>query len=193
MAASLTAEMAQNNPYCQQQLIELDILPHLMNQLTNDDLRVEILRAISCLVRGNTQAFEAFSEIGGIECLLGCLQKSKGEKLIMRTAFLMTSLCTEYALSDTLIKLGAIEMILPLIEAKNEYNACLETLLSLLCSLQSELAKDHLKHQYDFMDTLNEITKLSENKPECNEITEYCHSLLKNNFDLKGDFEIADK
>lgn len=195
MASLLIAEMAQNNPYCQKQLIEADILPKLMSLLSDDkdDVTVDVLRAVSCIVRGYPPAFEAFTEIGGLECLLGFLQQSKEEKLILRAVFLMNSLCSEYSIQDQLIKFGAIEMITPLIKVESEYNVCLETLLSTLCSLtQCDLASSH-HFKHEFMKTLQDIVKISKDKPECREIAEYSEALLKNNFDLKADFEIADK
>lgn len=75
-SALLVAELAQNNPFCQEKLLEAGILPKLMNLLNEKETAVNGIRALSCLIRGHEPCFKAFIENGrNIECLLGCFQR----------------------------------------------------------------------------------------------------------------------
>ncbi|XP_055305643.1 hsp70-binding protein 1 [Sitodiplosis mosellana] len=195
-SARLVAELAQNNPYCQQQLLAADVLPKLMDLLTESETAIDGIRAISCLVRSYEPCLNAFTEIGGLECLLGCLQQSEQEKLITRAAFLLNSLCNDFPrIKDELIKLKVIEMIIPLIQPSTEYNICLETLLSALCSLtESNEAIERCRTvEFNFASTLDEIIKVAHDKDECKEIVEYSRLLLKNIFDSEKDGENTDR
>lgn len=181
MSASIIAELAQNNPYCQKELLNLDVLPKLLNLLNEKQTAVNGLRAISCLVRSYEPCLKAFTSIGGLECLLGCLQQSQQEKLTTKIAFLLQNLCNDFPyIKNELIKLKAIEFIVPLILPQNDYNVCLETLLSALCSLTESREANDLTEDINFKATLEEIIKLSTDRPECEEIVGYARSLLNN-------------
>lgn len=195
-SAMLVAELAQNNPYCQKQLLEADVLPKLMDLLTESDTAIEGIRAISCLVRSYEPCLKAFTEVGGLECLLGCLQQSQQEKLITRAAFLLNSLCNDFPeVKDELIKLKVIDMIIPLIQPSAEYNLCLETLLAALCSLteSTEAVERCRSEEFSLASTLEEILKVAQDKDECKEIVEYSQTLLKNIFEAEKDSEITDR
>lgn len=180
-SALLIAELAQNNPYCQKALFEADVLPLLMNLLCENETVVAGLPAVSCLVRNYEPCLKAFTKIGGLECLLGCLQQSDNEKLITRAAFFLHSLCVDFPyICDDLIKLKAIDIIVPLIQPQVEFNVCLETLLSVLCSLiDCTGVIETCRSQCGFKEILEEIIKVGGDKPECNEIVEYSQTLLK--------------
>lgn len=184
-AALLIAELTQNNPNCQEHLLNADVLPKLSELLSEHETSVEALRAISCLIRNYEPGSKAFIEFGGIECLLGCLQQSQQEKLITRAAFLLNSLCADIPeTKHDLIKLNVFKIITPLIQPTTEYNDCLETLLSLLCCLteQPETVKQYLEGGNNLAVILAEIVKLGNDKPECKEIVEYSQTLLENLF-----------
>lgn len=179
-SASLIAELAQNNPYCQQQIIEIDVLPKLMNLLCEQETLATSLRAISCVVRSYEPGLREFTKLGGLECLLGCLQKSNDEKLITRTAFFLNSLCSDFPeICDDLVKSKAIEMIMPLVRPTAEYNAALEILLSLLCTLIEKADTNNVSTYVSFREPLQEIIKLASDKAECKEIVEYSEKLLE--------------
>lgn len=181
-AASVIASLSQNNIYCQQQLVEVEIIPKLMNLLSEEETLGAGLRAISCVIRGYEPALKIFIDIGGLECLLGCLQRCNDEKLITRAAFLLNSLCIDFPnICDELVKLKAIEMIIPLIQPQSDFNQALENLLSLLCSLIERTDSNDL---YDLNDVnfeiaLKDIIKLAAEKSECQETVEYCQKMLR--------------
>lgn len=193
-AALLIAELAQNNPYCQKELLESGILTKLMNLLSENDTVVAGLRAVSCLVRSNEQCLNAFLKIGGVECLLGCLQQAHNEKLITRAAFFLNSLCADNPdIRNELLKLKAVEMIIPLIQPKTEYDICLETVLSVLCSVVENPRAFENSSYSDFGATLEQIIKLVGGKPECKETVEYSQTLLKHMSNAKQQNEITDR
>lgn len=195
-AALLVAELAQNNPYCQKALLEAEILPQLMNLLSEDDTSTDGLRAVSCLVRNYGPCLAAFIEIGGLECLLGCFLQTDNEKLITRAIFLLNSLCNEFPyVLDELIKLKAIDFILPIIQPKPDYDIVLETALSSLCLFteNDEAASRCQSPEFNFRSKLDEILQIAGDKPECKEIVEYSNVLLKRLFGSKSDIETTDR
>lgn len=94
-SAALIAELAQNNVFCQKQLLEMNALSILIGLLSNAGTSINGIRAISCVVRNYEPCAAAFIDIGGLECILGCLQSNQ-EKLLTQSLFLMCTLCTEY-------------------------------------------------------------------------------------------------
>lgn len=177
-SASLIAELAQNNPYCQKQITEAEVLPKLMNLLSENKTLAGGLRAVSCVIRSYEPATRLFVEIGGLECLLGCLQRTSDEKLITRAAFLLNSLCLDFPdICDDLVKLKAIEMIIPLVQSKAEYNVALENVLCLLCSLAEKADSNDFAKNVNFQVALEDMIKLT--SEDCKETVEYCQKLLR--------------
>lgn len=181
-AALLVAEMAQNNPYCQKELLDGGVLPKLMNMLNESDTEIAGIRAISCLVRGYEPSLKKFISIGGIKCLIGFLQ-SNNKKLVTRVAFFLDSLCIEHQeIQKELYELKAFETIIPLIQPKFEYDECLEKLLSLLCTLLQnfdgirEPANSAIKHS--LKQSLEQIIQKTGDKPECEETIECSNKIL---------------
>lgn len=179
-AASVIASLSQNNIYCQKQLVEAEVLPKLMNLLSEEETLGAGLRAISCVTRGYEPALKIFVDSGGLECLLGCLQRCNDEKLITRAAFLLNSLCIDFPnICDELVKLKAIEMIIPLVQPQSDFNQALENLLSLLCSLIEKSDSNDFSTDVNFEYILKDIIKLADVKSECKETLEYCEKLLR--------------
>lgn len=195
-AALIVGELAQNNPYCQKEILDADFLPNLMSLLSETETASDGLRAISCLVRSYEPCLEAFIEIGGLECLLGCLQQLDQEKLITKAMFLLNSICVDFpSVRDKLITIRIVDMIIPTIQPQESYTMCLETALSVLCILteNSEAIDQCRAPEFNFKKTLEEVIQVAGDKPECREIVEYSQLLLKQIFDSKSDPEITDR
>lgn len=195
-AASIVAELAQNNPYCQKELLEMDFLPAIMNLLSEKETTPDGLRALSGLVRSYEPCLNAFIDIGGIECLLGCLQQLDQEKTLARTMFLLSSLCADFpSLREKLIGLKVVDLIVAAIQPQEEYNFCLETALSVLCTLteDSEAVERCRTNESDFSKTLQEIITLANNKTECQETIAYSELLLERMADTRGEVEVTDR
>lgn len=152
----LISALAQCNPFCQQHLLELGILPKLI-ELLEDEVSVaqDAVSAVSAMVRQYEPGAVAFIEIGGLERIVKCLQ-SDCVKVCIRACFLMDSLCKEYApVMEKFIKLNAIECVLTWIELSEQK---LETGLSALATfaqckegIQRCRADNSLKEKLDMI------------------------------------------
>lgn len=195
-AALITAELAQNNPFCQKELLEMDFLPAIMNLLSEKETTPDGLRALSCLVRSYEPCLNAFIDIGGIECLLGCLQQVNHEKTLTRALFLLSSLCTDFpSLREKLVRLKVVDLVVGTIQPQADYNICLETALSVLCIFteDAEAVERCRAMELDFGKRLQEVITLADRKPECQETIDYSELLLKRIFDNTGDAEVTDR
>lgn len=193
-SASIVAELAQNNPYCQKELLDANALPKLMELLSETETATSGIHAISCLVRSYEPTLAAFIDIGGLECLLGCLQQTDQEKLIIRALFLLNSLCADFPeVRDELVKLKAVEQIISVLTPSAEYDVRLETTLSALCLLtdNSDAISRCQTSDLNLRQTIDDIIQLAGDKPECREAVEYCEQLRQKVFDTK--FESTDR
>lgn len=95
----------------------------------------------------------------------------------------MNSLCIGLPeIKSEIIDSNAIEMIIPLIQPKDGFDACLENLLALLSSLSDNSgAKERLN--FEFKEKLDYIVAFSRDKPDCKETLEYCQIIIANVYD----------
>lgn len=188
--AALCAELAQNNPYSQKQLLDANALPKLIELLQESETASAAIHGISCMVRNFEPALAAFIDIGGLECLLGCLQQVDDDKLIIRSLFLLSAICAEFPpVRDELVKLKAVEQIVAMLRPSSDYDVRLETALSALC-LFTENTEAIIKCQepeLSFRKTLDDIVKQSQGNSACAETLEYCKTLKERIYNSKQD------
>lgn len=169
--ALLVGELAQNNPFCQKHLLELDVLPKLIELMTDEtEVSSHAFHAISCIVRSYEQGMKAFVSMGGLECLLSLIQNQESEKLIIKAMFLTSSFAQDSpAVREDFIKLNGIEKIIATIEPKNEYNTRLEQTLAALVSLveNDDSVKRCREDNLKLKEKLEQIIALGEGKEEC--------------------------
>lgn len=168
-SASLIAELSQNNPFSQKMLLELNVLPKLIELLSDSETSTAAIRAISCVVRSYEPCAAAFIDMGGLECILGCLQSDE-EKLLVQSLFLMCSLCTEYpGVRDEFVKLKAVEQIIELLRPASKFDVRLEATLCAMNILTEnvEAASRCRESHLNVRSTLQDIIKEANNKPEC--------------------------
>lgn len=181
----LVGELAQNNPFCQKHLLEADILPRLVELLSDEaPVASQAMHAISCMVRQFEPCLAAFIDMGGLECILGCIQ-TDNEKLRIKSSFLMSALCTEFAaVRDEFIKLNAVERVVASIRPSKEFEPKLETALSTLTVLteSQEAVRRCQVAELGLKVKLEAIVKLNDGKEECLEQIEYANTLLKRCF-----------
>ncbi|XP_033223496.1 hsp70-binding protein 1 [Belonocnema kinseyi] len=138
--ADLIAELSQNNPFCQEKILEAGYMPILLNMVDTDpceQARVKALYAVSCIVRGHSVALKHMEVNDGYSILLRAIQ-SPVEKLQIKSAFLLSSLSNRDNLNDlkaTLIKMGLVEQIAGLLTMGNLLADTKEQLLSVLGGL----------------------------------------------------------
>ncbi|XP_046980231.1 hsp70-binding protein 1 isoform X1 [Schistocerca americana] len=181
-AAEIIAELTQNNPYCQQRILEANLLQPLLNLIDNDpasQVRVKALYAISCLVRENKNALQEFIKHAGYSVLLRAMQ-SNVEKLQVKSAFLLSSLCSSTEIKDELCKMGFIEQLIGLVGP--EGSPAVEHLLSAVVALVSdhELSQQECRRpELHLRDKLFQIMQNVSGKEEFREIREYAQYLLR--------------
>jgi len=169
--AMLVGELAQNNPFCQQKLLEMDILPKLIERLTDEpEVAAHSFHAISCMVRSYEPAQAVFIDIGGLECMLGLIQAKDQEKLIIKSMFLMSAFSQDFpAVRDELVKLNAIERVIKTIEPKDEYDTRLELTLSALIDLiETDGGIERCrKESLNLKPILEQVIALGKGRDEC--------------------------
>lgn len=167
----LVGELSQNNEFCQQRLLDLNILPKLIELMTDEaEVSSHAFHAISCIVRSYEPGMRAFVSMGGLECLLSLIQGKDREKLIIKSMFLIASFAQDSpTCRDDLVKLNAIEKIIETLEPKDEYNTRLEQTLAALTSLvESEDAVKRCKDEnLKLKEKLNTIITMGDGKEEC--------------------------
>lgn len=185
----LLRDLAQNNPFCQEKLLEQNILTKLIELLSNEsaDVSCDAVSAVSALVRAYEPGLKAFLDIGGLECMLGCLNEDTKPKLQIRTAFLIYTINSEYPyLVDELIKLNGVErlarhirVLSPADMEDSQQHMKLENMLSALEQLtQNEIGANRAA-EMNLSDRLEAIEKSVQGRLEFQEIAEYSQTILK--------------
>lgn len=169
--ALLVGELAQNNPFCQQHLLELDVMPRLIELLSDEsEVASHSFHAISCLVRSFEPALANFIDIGGLECILGLIQCQDQENLIIKSMFLMSSFSKDFpAVGDELVKLDGIERISETLQPKGEFDQRLEQTLSALDTLtnSSDAKRRCQNNKLNLREKLEKIISMGHGKDEC--------------------------
>lgn len=141
--ADIIAELAQNNPFCQDKLLEAGVFPILLSMIDTDpseQARIKALYAVSCIVRGHPASLQHMNANDGYSVLLRAMQ-SPVEKLQIKSAFLLSSLCNKDDSSDvkyTLVKMGFIEQAAGLLGRMNLQPAVREQLLRVLSGMVND-------------------------------------------------------
>lgn len=205
-SCDLLAEICQNNPFCQNQILELEVLPELIKLLgENETLNVKVasssMHAISCVVRGNRETLNAFIAIHGVQFIMQAI-KSQNERLSNKALFLLNSLCSEYsdvkskinycnyitcnnnlilfavAFKDLKPELEIIELLKP----SAEYNTKDELLITALDTLIDKTEDLDFDVQMKLYKTLRSIEDYAKDKTELLEILEHSQNILKRCF-----------
>ncbi|CAL1681488.1 unnamed protein product [Lasius platythorax] len=184
--ADIIAELAQNNPFCQDKLLEAGVFPVLLSMIDADpseQARIKALYAVSCIVRGNPASLKYMNANDGYSVLLRAMQ-SPVEKLQVKSAFLLSSLCSKDDSSDikcTLVKMGFIEQAAGLLGRMNLQPTVREQLLRVLNGMVNDnflpALKECRRPQLCLKITLEQL--LTELKPvENQDEIDMCSELL---------------
>ncbi|KAF5281051.1 hypothetical protein FQR65_LT14885 [Abscondita terminalis] len=182
-ACEVLAELCQNNPYCQRVVLDTGLIPTLLKLLSSDmseTVCAKSLYAISCIVRQHSEGFQQFVQYEGLTVLLKTLQKND-DKLITKTTFLLSSLCTSQP--DLMSRLVFLDYVPALIKSiERERAPSHEHALSLLMMLASEnasAASECKNPEHRFEEILRKHLSNIANKDECREEEDYCRQMLK--------------
>lgn len=96
-AYNVLAELAQNNPFCQQHFLTSNIIEELVSALQNENdiVIASILYALSSLVNNFEPAATEYINSRGIVAVIQCLN-SKCSRVFTKACFLISSLSTQY-------------------------------------------------------------------------------------------------
>lgn len=113
-ALRVIRDLAQNNPFCQEKLLDHGILNKLVESVsdTSDLVSCDGMGAISALVRAYETGLKAFIEVGGLECMLASIVDESRIKLQIRVAFLIPTITAEVpCLVDQFVQLNGVARI----------------------------------------------------------------------------------
>lgn len=181
--AMLIGELAQNNPFCQKNLLDLQVLPKLIDMLSDEtEVAINAFHAISCIVRSYEPGLASFIEIGGLECILGLIQHKDQEKLIIKSMFLISSFSKDFPpVRDELVKLDAIDRIAATLEPKSEYDTRLEQTLAALDTLveTDDAIQRCRSSKINLREKLDKVVSMGKGKDDCIEQIEYSTRLIE--------------
>ncbi len=120
-ASRIVAELAQNNPYCQEKLTQEEFLPALLqcaNDSTSPALATKVLSAMSCLTRGYEPARRQLTTSGdGLATVVRLLQNSRDGRLRAKASFFLTALASEDPeVARALARLGLPELLVAMLD-----------------------------------------------------------------------------
>ncbi|KZC08673.1 PREDICTED: hsp70-binding protein 1 [Dufourea novaeangliae] len=153
-AAEVIAELAQNNPFCQEKFLETGLFPILLNIVDTDpseNARVKALYAVSCIVREYPVSLKYMDINDGYSVLLRAMQSSV-KKLQIKSAFLLCSLCSQENMNNLklmLVNMGVVEQAAGLLTTNHLLPEIRDQLLNILDGLTNS----------DFHPALNECRR----------------------------------
>ncbi|XP_029051028.1 hsp70-binding protein 1 [Osmia bicornis bicornis] len=142
-AAEVIAELAQNNPFCQERCLETGLFPILLNMIDTDPtdaVRIKALYAVSCIVREHPVSLKYMDVNDGYSVLLRAMQSSV-KKLQIKSAFLLSSLCTKENTNNlklTLVNMGLVEQAAGLLATDDILPEIRDQLINILHGLTNE-------------------------------------------------------
>ena len=94
LTCELIGSCAQNNPYCQQTLLDAEILPVVLQKLDEDaeSVKIKAMFAISCMSRDFEPGQQKLLEGNAFDILVKAI-RSPIEKLQIKCCFLFSSIC----------------------------------------------------------------------------------------------------
>jgi len=180
-AAHLVGEVSQNNPYCQDKLLEEGFLELLLQQLDTDSdphCQVKALYAISCLAREHREGLAKLSQLDGWSVLVRAVQR-EDPKLRTKGCFLISSAAmVDSKVVEEMVNMGLVLQLAHILGAPHElsHEHVLNTLLTLVRG--SNQARDEARAVTGLLDCLEQRVKEVGGKEEGEEAVQYCHQLL---------------
>lgn len=179
---NLLAELCQNNPYCQNIVLENEFMPVLLEILDKEsDQRVIVkdLYALSALIRDSASGFSQLIHYRGLDAFKRILEKGD-DRCVVKITFLLAALCRQQAdLKSRLIFMEYLPILISLISKDRQPGH--EHVLSLLVSLieDSTAAVSECRNpKYNLKTVLQNYIAQIKNKEECLEEEQYCKRLL---------------
>ncbi|XP_016980457.2 hsp70 nucleotide exchange factor FES1 [Drosophila rhopaloa] len=182
-ALNTVAEVAQNNIFCQNALINDKFLPVLTKNLSNanQDIVRSSIYAISSLIRNFQPGYNEFKRIKGIRALIPCL-KSTNSNVYIKTAFLIASLTSgDKSVRDDFVKAEVFPVLVENLKPIEEYDVKQETTLFALSSLSLESdLKLSTEKRNDILSSLQLFISKNKQTENCEEMVNYARIIVDN-------------
>ncbi|EDV41144.1 uncharacterized protein Dana_GF10869 [Drosophila ananassae] len=182
-AIETVAEMAQNNIFCQNALINDKFLPELVKNLSNNNENIvrSSIYAISSLIRNFEPGYKEFKRVKGIKALVPCL-KSSNTNLYIKAAFLIASLTSkDKSVREDFVKAEVFPVLLDNLKPVKEFDVKQETTLFALSSLSLETdLKLSTEKRKEALATLEQIISKNKQSQDCEDMVSYARSIVDN-------------
>ncbi|XP_068148831.1 uncharacterized protein [Drosophila tropicalis] len=185
LAIYIVAEMAQNNPFCQDTFLKENYLPHLVAYMKNADNNIakSSIYAVSSLIRNFNPGLNQFIRINGINTLLSCLRSTQNDVYI-KAAFLIGSLSSaEKSIREVFVKQHTVPVLLENLKYINEFDAKQETTLFALSALSVDCKWNlPLEKRLESEAILKEIKTKNVSLDTCQDIVNSATNILENQY-----------
>ncbi|XP_030755130.1 hsp70-binding protein 1-like [Sitophilus oryzae] len=178
----LLAELCQNNPYCQEVVLDNEFVPKLLNMIDKDEdteVAVKALYAVSAIIRHSQEGFNQFIHYNGPVILLKALNRTD-DRFIKKTTFLLSTLCdSQPDFKSRLVFLDYIPTLITLISRERQPSH--EYVLALLAALVEENAtalSECRNPRHNLQEVLQKYVANCGTKEECLEEIQHCKRIL---------------
>ncbi|CAG9864335.1 unnamed protein product [Phyllotreta striolata] len=177
----LIGVLSQNNPYCQNVMIQNGFVTTLLGIIEKDldvQVIVKAILALGGIIRENKEGISDFLQHEGLRTLHESL-RVKNDNVIIKICFLLSSLCRSRAqLKGDMVKLGYVDQLLKLLVTERcSYHEHVLSLLVTLLENNKEAVKECEKFNYNVKDVLQRYMQGIRNK-DCLDEEEYCRQIL---------------
>ena len=181
-AANAIAELAQNNPYCQENFVQDGFLDQLFHMLTNDpESQVKAMYAISCIIRECPSAQDKYLNMNGPSLVMNTTMESKNEKLRIKACFFISAICEENKdVKKAFIDMGFPRQILTLMQMEDHQQSHEHMTRALLVVLTNEVKNELVNSsELNLKSFLCERLEVIKNQDEYDEEQNYLREIAK--------------
>jgi len=182
-AAKMIGSMAENNPFCQKELLDNNFLEILLELVNDPEVGAKAVYGISGIIRGYEPATTHFIDMGGLESMLSYLSCAD-EKTCTKILFMLIAIAGDPRNRATLLNLSIIHKLMPLFErTTKDYNDLIETACSLLNILTEIPEARHIcRKDFKVEACIENVIKLQQGNPASQETIEFCNNILQKVF-----------
>ncbi|XP_013107171.2 uncharacterized protein LOC106086894 [Stomoxys calcitrans] len=180
-AINVLAELSQNNPFCQQHFLDVNVMELLVAYLkdSNDQVVASTLYALSSIMQNYEPATSEFAKGEGMPNVLHCLG-NKCSRVFVKACFLISSISSQFPLiRDQFVCCNAFQNLSKNLESMGDFDVKSEALLLAMSTLtESQFFKCNANDKKEILDTLNSSLKNFKGLPQCEEMEMYTQKII---------------